>query len=44
MIIHHLTVRRGVDEDVIAAFLNKMSTQDLLMNALKARFEWIKGD
>lgn len=44
VIIHHLTVSEGVDEDVIAALLDKTSTQDLLMNALKARIERVKGD
>lgn len=45
VIIHHLTVAGGVDEDVVAALENKTSTQDQLMTALKARIERIKeGD
>lgn len=43
VIIHHLTVSGGVDEDVIEALLNKSSTQDHLMNALKARIEKVKS-
>lgn len=43
VIIHHLTVAGGVDEDVISALLNKSSTQDHLMNALKARIEKVKA-
>jgi SNF2 family DNA or RNA helicase len=39
VIIHHLTVDGGVDEDVVAALANKTSTQDSLMAALKARIE-----
>lgn len=39
VIIHHLTVEGGVDEDVISALEDKSSTQDKLMNALKARIE-----
>jgi SNF2 family DNA or RNA helicase len=39
VIIHHLTVEGGVDEDVVAALANKTSTQDSLMVALKARIE-----
>ena len=39
VIIHHLTVVGGVDEDVVAALENKTSTQDQLMFALKARIE-----
>ncbi|MEC1177634.1 DEAD/DEAH box helicase [Metasolibacillus meyeri] len=42
VIIHHLAVSGGVDEDVIAALLDKSSTQDYLMNALKARIEKAK--
>ena len=43
VIIHHLVVEGGVDEDVIAALENKGSTQDKLMQALKARIEKYKG-
>lgn len=39
VIIHHLTVDGGVDEDVVAALANKTSTQDQLMFSLKARIE-----
>lgn len=39
VIIHHLTVTGGVDEDVVAALADKTSTQDRLMAALKARIE-----
>lgn len=42
VIVHHLTVAGGVDEDVAAALENKTSTQDQLMNALKARIEKVK--
>lgn len=39
VIIHHLAVDGGVDEDVIEALEDKGATQDNLMNALKARIE-----
>lgn len=42
VIIHHLVVEGGVDEDVMAALADKSSTQDKLMEALKARIEKIK--
>ncbi|MFT4415307.1 SNF2-related protein [Fredinandcohnia humi] len=44
VIIHHLTVSGGVDEDVVAALENKTSTQDQLMMALKARIERVKNE
>ena len=44
VIIHHLTVNGGVDEDVVAALANKTSTQDQLMLSLKARIEKIKNE
>ena len=44
VIIHHLIVTGGVDEDVIAALLDKSSTQDRLMVALKARIEKVRGE
>ncbi len=44
VIIHHLVVADGVDEDVIAALNDKCTTQDRLMQALKARIEKAKGD
>lgn len=43
VIIHHLTVEGGVDEDVMAALEDKGATQDKLMDALKARIEKYKG-
>jgi SNF2 family DNA or RNA helicase len=43
VIIHHLAVEGGVDEDVIEALEDKGSTQDRLMNALKARIERVNG-
>jgi SNF2 family DNA or RNA helicase len=39
VIVHHIVVEGGVDEDVMAALENKGATQDRLMNALKARIE-----
>ncbi|MDT8715457.1 DEAD/DEAH box helicase [Clostridium sp. 19966] len=42
VIIHHLIVESGVDEDVMAALENKSTTQDNLMNAIKARIEKYK--
>ena len=42
VIIHHLTVIGGVDEDVVAALASKTQTQDQLMAALKARIEKVK--
>jgi len=42
VIIHHLTVEGGVDEDVVNALEDKSSTQDRLMNALKARIEKVR--
>lgn len=44
VIIHHLVVTGGVDEDVITALNDKCTTQDRLMQALKARIERAKGD
>ncbi len=43
VILHHLIVEGGVDEDVMSALLDKSSTQDKLMSALKARIEKVKG-
>lgn len=42
VIIHHLAVSGGMDEDVMAALEAKSGTQDRLMNALKARIEKAK--
>lgn len=39
VIIHHLTVAGGMDEDVVSALENKTNTQEQLLNALKARIE-----
>lgn len=39
VIIHHLVVQGGVDEDVMAALEAKATTQDRLLEALKARVE-----
>jgi SNF2 family DNA or RNA helicase len=44
VIIHHLTVDGGVDEDVMAALADKTSTQDRLMASLKARIEKVKNE
>jgi len=37
VIVHHVVVEGGVDEDVVAALEDKGATQDRLMEALKAR-------
>lgn len=42
VIVHHLTVESGVDEDVLEALENKAGTQEQLMAALKARIEKAK--
>lgn len=44
VIIHHLVVDGGVDEDVVAALEDKTSTQDNLMAALKARIEKVRKE
>lgn len=44
VIIHHLVVKDGMDEDVMAALEAKAGTQDGLMNALKARIQKVKGE
>lgn len=44
VIIHHLTVEGGIDEDVVAALENKTATQDSLMAALKARIERVQKE
>ena len=43
VIIHHLAVEGGVDEDVMTALSDKSATQDKLMEALKARIGKIKA-
>lgn len=42
VIIHHLAVEGGVDEDVLNALEDKGAVQDGLMEALKARIERVK--
>ncbi|WP_342417166.1 DEAD/DEAH box helicase [Paenibacillus sp. FSL R10-2782] len=43
VILHHLVVQGGADEDVMAALEGKAATQDKLLEALKARIERVKG-
>lgn len=42
VILHHLVVQGGVDQDVMAALEDKATTQDRLLDALKARVERVK--
>ncbi|MCL6460012.1 MAG: DEAD/DEAH box helicase [Gorillibacterium sp.] len=42
VILHHLVVQGGADEDVMSALEDKATTQDRLLNALKARVEKTK--
>jgi SNF2 family DNA or RNA helicase len=44
VIIHHLVVLGGVDEDVMEALNSKGDTQEALMQALKARIEKMRED
>lgn len=44
VILHHLVVQGGADEDVMAALEGKAATQDKLLEALKARIDRIKGE
>jgi SNF2 family DNA or RNA helicase len=44
VILHHLVVQGGADEDVMAALEGKAATQDKLLDALKARIERVKGE
>ena len=44
VIIHHLVVQGGVDEDVVHALQAKGDTQATLLEALKARIEKVKED
>lgn len=44
VIIHHLVVEGGVDEDVVAALSDKSSTQERLLQALKARIEKVQEE
>lgn len=43
VILHHLVVQGGADEDVMAALEGKAATQDKLLDALKARIERVRG-
>lgn len=42
VILHHLVVQGGMDEDVMAALEAKATTQDRLLTALKARVEGVR--
>jgi len=42
VIVHHLVVNGGRDEDVMAALEDKHATQEHLLQSLKARIEKIK--
>lgn len=42
VIIHHLVVQDGMDEEVMAALEQKSTTQDRLLESLKARIERVK--
>lgn len=44
VIVHHLIVKGGADEDVISALHNKDLTQEGLLNALRVRLQAIKKD
>ena len=43
VIIHHLIVQEGRDEDVVTALQDKGAVQDMLINSLKARIESVKN-
>ena len=43
VIVHHLVVQGGMDEDVMASLEDKSATQDSLLDALKARIQKVKG-
>ena len=43
VIVHHLVVEGGRDEDVVAALEDKSATQDALLESLKARIEKAKN-
>jgi SNF2 family DNA or RNA helicase len=43
VILHHLVVQGGVDEDVMATLEEKAGTQERLLQALKARIDRVKG-
>ena len=42
VIVHHLIVKGGADEDVISALHNKNLTQEGLLNALRVRLQAVK--
>ena len=42
VIVHHLVVQEGIDKDVMDALENKATTQDRLLDALRARIEEVK--
>lgn len=44
VIIHHLIVEGGMDEDVMIALEDKRGTQDSLLHALRVRIEKVKGE
>ena len=44
VIVHHLLVQNGTDEDVIRALNGKANVQDCLLEALKVRIRAAKGD
>lgn len=44
VIVHHLVVQGGVDEDVMAALQGKGNTQNTLLCALKARITTVKEE
>lgn len=44
VIVHHLIVKGGADEDVISALHNKDLTQEGLLNALRVRLQAVKKD
>lgn len=44
VIVHHLIVKGGVDEDVISALHNKDKTQESLLNALRVRLQRSKNE
>ena len=43
VIVHHLIVQGGTDEDVVAALDGKAGVQDRLLEALKVRIQTAKG-
>ena len=44
VIVHHLVTTGGMDEDVMAALTDKRSTQDALLDALRARLAAARGE